>query len=461
MPAAPPASPAPSTVRIIDSGPPKPPPSPTREIRASSLMSSSPPAAKPPPASKPPITGAKPTPEAPAKPSERGSFYDRLAKSATTGEHEPEITPTPVQDPPAESDPNAEPERTEPGPEPAPEPQKPAAEIDPKTGKPKKANPWKLRDEERAARIKVEQEFENFKKNILPDQDRTQLTERLTKAEARAKELEDHIRYVDYQQSSDFKEKFEQPYVDAWQAAFSDLAEIPINDPVQGPRAVTEADMWDIINLSLPEATRVAKEAFGEDFYQTVLGHRKEIKKMLGERNKALENAKKTGGERIKQLQDQRQAQTQAVAKEVSAIHKELTDVVMNDPKNGQYFKPIPVKEGDHPTPEVKEWNESLEAGYDLAQKAWTQNPLERGITPEEKRRRIEQHVAAYNRIAAFGPLKRKTLRLEATIKRLEGELSQYQESTPGAGGSQSNGRPTAQPSGFDSLRARLQKVAT
>ena len=70
-----------------------------------------------------------------------------------------------------------------------------------------------------------------FRAGVVPEQERTALTARVEKAEARAKELEDHIRYVDYEKSTEFKEKFDAPYVASWERAMSELSEITVTDP--------------------------------------------------------------------------------------------------------------------------------------------------------------------------------------------------------------------------------------
>jgi hypothetical protein len=323
----------------------------------------------------------------------------------------------------------------------------------------KKVSPWELLKEEKRQRAAIEQEYQKVKSGILPDQDRTTLTERVTKAETRNKELEDEIRYVNYEKSQEFAEKYQQPYVDAWNRALSDFSEISVADPISGqPRAVQESDMMELLALPLQQAQDRAEELFGK-FAQTAMDHRKTLKNLLQDRNKALTEARKTGSQRDAVRQQQLQEQHKKLAGEISTTFRAINDQILADPVNSRYFKPISVQDGKQPTPEEKEWNDSLQTGYKLVEEGWGANPLAPNLTPEQRRDIIAQHAAIRNRAAAFGPLKRLTKRLEGQIAKLEKQLAQYQSSNPGMGGRQpSNQRQEVSPS--DSFRDRLSKVA-
>jgi hypothetical protein len=158
--------------------------------------------------------GSTPTePAAPAKPgTAKEALSQRLQKAAG---------PTPTAPAPPSTKPN-EPAKPNPetpvSPETPDQPETPAAAatVDPK----KKVSPWKVADEykEKATKaelraIAAEKELEAIRQGSYPKE----VTERLTKAEARAKELEDEIRFVSYEKSPEFKEKFHDPYVKSWE----------------------------------------------------------------------------------------------------------------------------------------------------------------------------------------------------------------------------------------------------
>ena len=436
---------APSGVRIIESAPPKPPPAPTRELRPADIA-------------------ALPGDTRPgASDSARSSMTKNLERRAKAiGEGSP--TPVPVEAPKPAPKPADAPPPTEPAEEPPPgatPPNAPASDkLDPATGKPKKANPWTLFNEEKKARTTAEAEIQRLKTSIVPEQERTALTERVTKAEARAKELEDHIRFVSYEKSQEFVDTYQKPYEAAWKRATSELAEISILDPItKQPRAVTSQDILELVNMPLGAARGVANEVFLE-FADDVMAHRKEIRGLFDKQTAALEEAKKNGGLRDQQMKEQRQRQHQEVQGYVSKAWKEVEDEFMADPVNGEYFKPKVIAEGQQPTPEEKEWNDARDRGVALVKSAWSRNAMDPKLTPEERREVIKMNKAVELRSIAFGPLKRYAKRLEAKNKQLEKDLAQYSGSTPAAGGSTPGSAPQTAQSAKNSFSERLRKIA-
>lgn len=444
--AAPPASSA--TVRqvsIVDSGPPKAPPAPTREIKASDI------------ANLPGEVRGK----SGAEESSRSSMRKNLeGRSKPIGD--PTTVPTQFKETPKEekSKPAVEEPAEEPGGEPAAEtPPKADAQIDPKTGKPKKANPWKLFDEEKKKRGEVEAELQRVRTSVVPDQERTAIMERVTKAEARAKELEDEIRFHAYEKSTEFKDQYQAPYEAAWKRATNELSEISILDPnTNQQRGVTSQDILELVNLPLGKAREVADAVFGK-FSDDVMAHRKEIRGLFEKQNQALDEAKKNGGVRDQQRREQYQKQHAETQGFVSKTWKESNDEFLADPVNGEYFKPKTIAEGQQPTPEESEWNDALARGFKLVDEAWGSNAMAPGLTTDQRKAIIKKNAAVRNRAAAFGPLKRHAKRLEAKIARLEKDLSQYSESTPAASGRTPNEAPrstgSAKQGFFDAVRKK------
>jgi hypothetical protein len=295
---------------------------------------------------------------------------------------------------------------------------------------------------------------------VLPEQDRTALTERVTKAETRAKQLEDEIRYVSYEKSAEFRDQYQAPYEAAWKRATTELSEIGITDPVtQQQRAVTSQDILELVNLPLGKAREVADEVFGK-FADDVMAHRKEIRGLFEKQNQALEEAKKNGGTRDQQRREAYQKQQAETSGFVQKEWKAATDSFLNDPVNGDYFKPKVAPEGKELTPEEVEWNEALARGEKFVDDAWKGNALAPGLKPEERAAIIKKNAAVRLRAAAFGPLKRLAKRYEAKIAKLEKDLKQYQGSVPGAGGSDEQPSNRAAVSAKQGLFAAIRKKA-
>lgn len=439
--AAPPPSSAAREVKVVAGGTP-PLRSGAGEIRASDI------------ASLPREKNAPP-------PSARSAFTKNLESKAKAA-GEPTTVPQEIKEPKREEErPGSD---VDPGEEPAAEtveqaadPKAKADEADPKG---KKANPWKLYDAEKKARATAEQEVQRLKTSVVPEQERTAIMERVTKAEARAKELEDHIRFVSYEKSTEFKDQYQAPYEAAWQRATKELSEIAITDPISNQqRAVTSQDILELVNMPLGKAREVADEVFGK-FADDAMAHRKEIRGLFEKQNQALDDAKKNGGERERQRKEQSQKQSGEVSTFVQSAWKEANDSFLADPVNGEYFKPKEIKEGEQPTPDEKEWNDALERGYKLVDEAWKANATAPGLTPEQRKEIIKKNAAVRHRAAAFGPLKRENARMKKSMAALEKELSQYSESTPRAGGREAGGTVRTESNARQSFSNRLKKVA-
>src|SRR5437899_924742 len=114
----------------------------------------------------------------------------------------------------------------------------PSPSADPATAKtaeqpktdPKKPSPWKLVEQYKTKSITLESENIELKKRLESLGDPAKIQERMTAAEKRSQELEEHIRFVDYSKSKEFQEKWQAPYEAAWKRATSELRELSITD---------------------------------------------------------------------------------------------------------------------------------------------------------------------------------------------------------------------------------------
>lgn len=320
-------------------------------------------------------------------------------------------------------------------------------------GKKGKVSPWKLVEEYKAKNAALERDLATAKGSAVPEADRKSYDERIQKAEARAKEVEDHLRFVDYSKTEEFKTKYIAPYEKAWSSAMSELKEITLTDPgTQTERAVTSNDLLELVNLPLGKARQIANEVFG-DFADDVMAHRKEIRNLYDAQNTALEDAKKNGAEVMKKAHEEAQQKSSDILSFVNEAWTKENEAVLKDEKYGQYFSP---REGD----EV--WNQRLAKGYDLVDRAFAENPRDPSLTPDQRKAVVRRHAAIRNRAASWGAVRAENDVLKAKIAAIEKELGDYKGSEPGTGGGNhgGNGAPAAAGSAKDQMFAELQKRA-
>jgi hypothetical protein len=371
---------------------------------------------------------------------------EKIAKPVEgTDDRPPEPAPKPADKPPAEVTP-----KPEDAPEPPPaDPNAPPTPADPKSKE--RVSPWKLYEREKEARAKAEKEIQEMRASIVPGEERKTLVEKMAATEKRAKELEEHIRFVDYQKSEEFQTKYEQPYQKAWSRAMGELKELTVTDPgTQAVRAVTVDDIMELVNLPLQKAREVAVAVFG-DFANDVMGHRKEIRNLFEAQTTALEDAKKNGSERIKQAQEFLTKQNTELKQHIETTWAKLNEEALADPKVSEYFKP---REGE------EEWNQRLSKGFELADRAFKENPNNPQLTPEQRISAIKRHVALKNRAAGWGPLKWENGQLKTQLAELKAELAKYKDTEPAPGGTRTQGSPSGPVSGMDRIRQSLQKIA-
>lgn len=426
------------SVTIIPSAPSKP-------IKQSGVikLGGSPPAA--PPAT--PDPKAPPAaPQEPKQPDSRSDMFDRLRKKGNV-ETPPEPKP---QERPGEEAIEGEEPHEEGQEKPPADPKAPPVTPEEK----KKQSPWKLVTEYKQRYAESEQralDFEKEIKAIKSGQLPKEVQDRVAKIEARNKELEDEMRFVRYEGSQEFKEKYQTPYEKAWSRAMSELGELTIQAEGGQPRQVNSQDMLDLVNLPLGKARELANALYG-DFANDVMQHRKEIRNLYEQRTNALEEAKKTGAEREAQMTEKQKKLYSEITDGVKSEWQKAQEAALADEQNGRFFKPV---EGDD------EWNSHLEKGFQFADSAMSSNPLDPSLSPEDRAKIVRKHNAMRNRAAAYAPMKYKIGRLEAKIAELEKDLGQFKQSEPKTGGDQpsnANGGPAdARTAMFDRLRQKAR----
>lgn len=451
MAAAAPAAPtttAPSGVRIIDTPPPSPPPAPTTSIAVSSI--------------------APPAESALSKP---GSAMERLRNDLRAKGKDPNA---PTNPPPAKkqvpqktatarpednaaASPEGEPGVTKPAPG-SPEaeaeaaaaataPETTAPATDPKAGK---VSPWKLVDQYKSRIASVEKELADTKAANLPEQQRKEYLTQIEKLQARNKELEDNIRFVDYTKSTEYQTKYQQPYEAAWQRAMSELSEIPISTPDGQQRSATSDDLLQLVNLPLGKAREIADEVFGA-FANDVMQHRKEIRTLFESQARALKEARESGAAREKQQAELSAKTAEETKGFIRQVWEKSHETIHKDPEHGKWFTPI---EGD------QDGNQRLAKGFELVDRAFTENPEAPGLTQEQRASIVQRHVAVRNRAAAYGRLVATVKKLEAEKAELNKQLEAYGKSTPEAGTSEPGKTSAGPASARENIFAELRKRA-
>jgi len=378
-----------------------------------------------------------PPPEPPKKGSAREAMMGELRKKA--GVEEAPAKPKP------ETEPEPEPEPIEGQEPPAPDPGKAAEPV--KKGK---ISPWKLVDEHKAARAKAEQELAELRKAVPDPVKSKEIEEKLSTMEKRAKELEEEIRFTNYEKSEEYREKYQKPYEDAWKRWMNDLRELTVSTPEGQERPIEPMDLLQLVRMPLKEARAAAEEIFG-NFADDVMDARKEINNLFDAQNRAKEEARKGGAERDAQRTKQMKEMQEALSQEITRAWKEANESVLNDEKIAHIFKPV---DGDD------EGNKRLAKGYEMADKAFAVSPLNPNLTAQERADIVKLHAAVRNRAAAFGRLSFQNSKLSAQLKELTAELAKFKSAEPGAGEGARGERPAGPASARDQVFGALRKIA-
>lgn len=438
MPPSPAAAPA---VTIVDTPPPAPPPKPTQTINVSQMT--------PPPAGTPP----------PKAGTHRDKMFEDLRKRAKT----PGASDTPPADtnrpgaletPPPEGqegEGQTPPEGQAGEGEGQTPPEGQAAADKGKAAAKPKVNPWKLADQYKARVSELEKELADTKTTGLGEAARKQYLDQIEAVQKENQRLEDEIRFVNYAQSKEFKEKHQAPYEAAWKRATAELAEIPVTDAATGAtRSANPDDLLALVNMPLGQALEAAKQTFG-DYAEYVMGHRQKIRELFDAQSQALDEAKKTGAERAKQKTEMNQKRFADLQGEIRNTWDKANEYAAKHEVYGKFFGPV---EGD------TEGNAALDKGLKLVDQAFGENPMNPNLTPEQRAQVVKRHAAVRYRAAAFPRLHKAYTKLQAEVEALQKDLAKYQASTPPIGGGQPQSAGGNGGSARDQVLAELRKRA-
>lgn len=252
--------------------------------------------------------------------------------------------------------------------------------------------------------------------------------------ETRNQELENHIRLIDYQQSQEFKDKYWQPYVEAWEGARGDLAQLTVEMPDGTTRAATDDDIWTLAGLPLGERRTKANAMFG-DSADDIMGHVKEIDRLVKVQNKAVKEAKENANAMAERQKVQSAEEHRVRGKLWTDTNKELTE------RFPHIFAPV---EGD------EDGNRILDQGHaltDLLFAPHDMTPQERLLLPKFVQKDLELngklsrestvrvHAIIKNKAANHDRMARQLKTIRAELEAAKKTLGEYEASAPETGG--------------------------
>lgn len=283
------------------------------------------------------------------------------------------------------------------------------------------------------------------------DTDRKTLVETLDARDKRIKELEQELSFTAYERSQDYKDKYEKPFVDAYNAGRARLAALKVverrdeaEQVTQQARQGTAADFDKIMAIvDDEEAAQLAEQMFGSK-NSMVLYHRERVQELNRQRLEAVESHKKGAEEREKQAVETRAKEQEETktrqARMVQMFNEQSTAAVEKYP---QFFKPT---DGDD------KGNALLESGRKFADMVF------KPTSPYSAEQAVAIHAAAYNKLLGFDRLAYLWRKEQARVKELETKLAEFTKSE-GAGGA--THRPPAEgEKSFDQELEELDKTA-
>ncbi len=313
---------------------------------------------------------------------------------------------------------------------------------------------------------KTEQERDTFKSELeklktsapTEDPEKKSLAEKLQATEARLKQMDDEMRFVNYEKSTEYKDHYEKPYHDAWQSGRNWISRLKANGDDGNPRQATAQDFDAMAQMAMqdPDAAANALEAmFGPTKAATIATHITKVLDAGRTMTEALEHYRKEGGVRAQQSQEQQ-----------AKLHQELESVWKSaiDPKTvPDKFKPwvLPKGADDQGNPLDQDGDELLTRGLAEFDKAQSEDARDPRLTLDQRKAIINRAAAIRNKAANFPRLVRWIEQRDAKIAELEKALKGYQKSEPGAGEERTDAKTPVGPNGtMDSVFANLDKKA-
>jgi hypothetical protein len=270
-------------------------------------------------------------------------------------------------------------------------------------------------------------EYEGKQSETKPYQDRIEALEKELKG------YRDEMRYVRYEKSPEYKDKYEKPFKEAWQRALHDFSQLTVRiadgvddmgEPKYKSRTATADDLMALASMPLAEMDEAAERMFGKSSAR-VIRHVESVRSLAQAQEEAKANALKDSEAREKQWSEGNKAQTELKNKTWVSANKNLVE------KFPKWFAP---GEGD------TEGNTHFQRGLAEADRLFSPKPETAPKTLEEA---VQLHARIRNKAANHDRLAFQLKKASARIKELEKELEQYGESEPKGDKAKDTKKPT------------------
>lgn len=253
--------------------------------------------------------------------------------------------------------------------------------------------------------------------------ERATLAAKLADIEKRYAELDQQLKFSNYQISDEYKNNYEKPYHNAIARAHAKMAELTVTeeDRTKEPdengkyptreRQATPADFDEVYSLPEGAAAKLAAKKFGPELVATILNARERIKELGEKAVGAIKEWKEKGATRAKEAEAQAIQNRQQVETLWTQVNNDIRE------KNKDLYA---EREGD------KGWNEALAKGTAMADAYFSdrsQHPIGQKVVFDAQVR---------NRIAAFPALVHRMRQLEAEVAAKAKEIADLRGSGPG-----------------------------
>ncbi len=248
-------------------------------------------------------------------------------------------------------------------------------------------------------------------------------------------ELEQHIRFADFEKSTEYRDQFQKPYEDAWGAALRDLRGLTmtVEDPKTGEevrREVTQADIAYFANLD-PAARRTEINRLFPEDKEEVKRHINNISTLAEKAYAAKEKAK---GEAETHAKTQTEAQRQAQAQRAKLWQKTNEALATKYPK--WFGKDDSDPDGNAVFDKGKAFSDLVFSPGDLTAEriellpAVFKDAIQSG-KPFPPEALVKLHAIAANKLANHDRAITKLKAANARIAELEKSLKEYEDSGP------------------------------
>jgi hypothetical protein len=299
-------------------------------------------------------------------------------------------------------------------PDAAPDPAKPAAK--PEAAKPAAAAPAakavdrtpaalraeheRLKTEHEAVKLRIPELEKKISEAEAKGKDTETMRERLAAMEKEKTSLLADLRMYKREKSPEFLEKYQKPFDESANIAQSEIEQLEMTEDGENYRPAKWDDFIAIWNMPMSKAISAAKIQFG-DASQIVVNHLTELRRLDRQKNIALEDERQHAAERMK-------------AEETRVATMNEQERILSD----RVFRELADKVEDYR--DLADDAESAE----IRKKAYSVFDAE----PKTARERIIVQAHIRHRVAAFGPMKLKILRLEKELSELKGKSGETQD---------------------------------